>query len=67
MEQLAKWLKNNNIAEVECITPVQSGIVRGEFMPREEFIAEYEGFKRVISSCYRPYSAGQTSSRTDVA
>lgn len=40
MEQLVKWLKENNITEVECITPDQTGIARGKIMPTEKFIAE---------------------------
>jgi glutamine synthetase len=40
MEQLAKWLKENNITEVECITPDQTGIARGKIMPTGKFIAE---------------------------
>ncbi|MYM64815.1 glutamine synthetase [Pseudomaricurvus sp. HS19] len=40
LDNLAKWLKENNITEVECITPDQTGIARGKIMPTEKFIAE---------------------------
>ncbi len=40
MQNLVKWLKENNITEVECITPDQTGIARGKIMPTEKFIAE---------------------------
>ncbi|MFC3851362.1 glutamine synthetase family protein [Salinispirillum marinum] len=40
MEKLTKWLKENNITEIECITPDQTGIARGKIMPTDKFIAE---------------------------
>ncbi|MDX1342570.1 glutamine synthetase family protein [Reinekea sp. G2M2-21] len=40
MEQLKKWLKDNKITEIECITPDQTGIARGKIMPTDKFIAE---------------------------
>ncbi|WP_101757866.1 glutamine synthetase family protein [Oceanicoccus sp. KOV_DT_Chl] len=40
MQQLAKWLEENKITEVECITPDQTGIARGKIMPTGKFIAE---------------------------
>lgn len=40
MEKLVKWLKQNNITEVECITSDQTGIARGKIMPTQKFLAE---------------------------
>lgn len=40
MEELIKWLKDNHVTEVECITPDQTGIARGKIMPTSKFIAE---------------------------
>ncbi|MEJ2042842.1 MAG: glutamine synthetase family protein [Reinekea sp.] len=40
MEQLKKWLTENKITEIECITPDQTGIARGKIMPTDKFIAE---------------------------
>lgn len=40
MENLKKWLEENKITEIECITPDQTGIARGKIMPTNKFIAE---------------------------
>ncbi|MCH2158023.1 MAG: glutamine synthetase family protein [Oleiphilaceae bacterium] len=40
MQKIINWLTENNITEVECITPDQTGIARGKIMPTEKFIAE---------------------------
>ncbi|MEX2321324.1 MAG: glutamine synthetase, partial [Saccharospirillum sp.] len=40
MDELIKWLKDNRVTEVECITPDQTGIARGKIMPTSKFIAE---------------------------
>ena len=40
MKKLTKWLEENKITEIECITPDQTGIARGKIMPTDKFIAE---------------------------
>lgn len=40
MENLIKWLKENRITEIECITPDQTGIARGKIQPTSKFINE---------------------------
>ena len=40
MEKLKKWLAENKITEIECITADQTGIARGKIMPTDKFIAE---------------------------
>lgn len=40
MENLIKWLKDNRITEVECVTPDQTGIARGKIQPTSKFINE---------------------------
>lgn len=40
MENLIKWLKDNRITEIECITPDQTGIARGKIQPTSKFINE---------------------------
>ena len=36
-ESLAKWLRENRVAEVECVTPDFAGIGRGKVMPATKF------------------------------
>ncbi|MCH8552796.1 MAG: glutamine synthetase family protein [Natronospirillum sp.] len=40
MKKLTQWLNDNQITEIECITPDQTGIARGKIMPTDKFIAE---------------------------
>ncbi|MFC3149764.1 glutamine synthetase family protein [Litoribrevibacter euphylliae] len=40
MKNITKWLNDNKITEVECITSDQTGIARGKIMPTSKFIAE---------------------------
>ncbi|MBU2864582.1 glutamine synthetase family protein [Reinekea forsetii] len=40
MKKLTKWLEENKITEIECITPDQTGIARGKIMPTDKFIDE---------------------------
>ena len=39
-EQLAKFLKDHRIHEVECVIPDMTGIARGKIVPRNLFLAE---------------------------
>lgn len=38
IEELDKWLKSENIDDIECMVPDSAGIARGKAMPREKFI-----------------------------
>ena len=40
MDNLIKWLKDNRITEIECVTPDQTGIARGKIQPTSKFINE---------------------------
>ena len=39
MAAIEKWLKENNISEVECLVPDMTGNARGKFIPAHQFIA----------------------------
>lgn len=36
----AQWLESNEIEEMECITPDQSGVPRGKIMPAKKFLSQ---------------------------
>ncbi len=38
IEELDKWLKSENIDDIECMVPDNAGIARGKSMPRAKFI-----------------------------
>jgi glutamine synthetase len=38
-DELADWLRERRIVEVECLVPDMNGMMRGKIVPREEFIA----------------------------
>ncbi|MDD1792873.1 glutamine synthetase family protein [Enterovibrio makurazakiensis] len=42
MSKLKKWLKDNEITEVECVVGDLSGIARGKIAPVDKFISEGE-------------------------
>ncbi|MEI8608578.1 hypothetical protein P4S70_05835 [Enterovibrio sp. Hal110] len=42
MNKLKKWLKDNEITEVECVVGDLSGIARGKIAPVDKFISEGE-------------------------
>lgn len=42
MESLKKWVKENNISEIECVIPDMNGMSRGKLMPARKFINEGE-------------------------
>jgi len=44
MDNIIKWLKDNNIQEVQCLTGDQNGISRGKILPVNKFI-EDGGFR----------------------
>ena len=44
MEQIAKWIADRKITEVEAMVPDQSGIARGKIVPAEKFIHD-EGMR----------------------
>lgn len=37
--QIAKWLRDRRVTEVECMVPDMSGIARGKILPTEKFLA----------------------------
>ena len=37
-EQFDKWIKENRIAEVECLVPDMNGVVRGKVLPASKFL-----------------------------
>ena len=39
-QELADWLKANNISEVECLVPDMTGSARGKFIPANKFLKE---------------------------
>ncbi len=42
MKKLTKWLKDNEITEVECVVSDMSGIARGKIAPVDKFLNEGE-------------------------
>lgn len=52
-EQFDKWIKENRIAEVECLVPDMNGVVRGKVLPANKFIQSVrDNTLRVPSSLY---------------
>ena len=52
-EQFDKWIKENRIAEVECLVPDMNGVVRGKVLPANKFIQSVrDNSLRVPSSLY---------------
>ena len=39
-EEIRKWLRDNQITEVECLVPDMTGNARGKFIPADKFIKE---------------------------
>jgi len=37
--QIAKWLRDRRVTEVECMVPDMSGIARGTILPTNKFLA----------------------------
>ncbi len=40
MDNIKKWLKNNNISDVECLVPDMTGTPRGKFVPSREYFKQ---------------------------
>ena len=38
---LAKWLTDRRVSEIECMVPDMSGIARGKILPTEKFLSSY--------------------------
>lgn len=41
--QIAKWLRDRRVTEVECMVPDMSGIARGKILPTNKFLAAVDG------------------------
>jgi len=41
-EELAHWIRENRVDEVECVTPDMAGVARGKVMPSSKYIREPE-------------------------
>lgn len=43
IEEIADWLKERRITEVECLVPDMAGIARGKILPTNKFLAGLKG------------------------
>jgi glutamine synthetase len=59
MQDLARWIADNGIAEVECIIPDMNGIIRGKVVPAAKFRKVVDGMSlRMPSSIFMVTVAG---------
>jgi len=50
---LAAWINERGIAEVECIIPDMNGIQRGKVLPANKFLKSFaDRSLRIPSSCF---------------
>ncbi len=50
---LAEWLRERRVTEVECIIPDMSGIARGKIVPKQKFSTP---LMKACSGCRSPSS-----------
>jgi glutamine synthetase len=60
MDELARWVKDNAIAEVECLAPDLNGILRGKVLPAAKLLqARRDGALRLPSSIFAVTVTGE--------
>jgi glutamine synthetase len=60
MDELTRWVKDNAIAEVECLAPDLNGILRGKVLPAAKLLqARRDGALRLPSSVFAVTVTGE--------
>ncbi len=60
MDELTRWVKDNGIAEVECLIPDLNGVLRGKVLPAAKFLqSSRDGALRLPSSVFAVTVTGE--------
>lgn len=60
MDELARWVKDNGIAEVECLIPDLNGVLRGKVLPAAKLLqSQRDGTLRLPSSVFAVTVTGE--------
>lgn len=60
MDDLTRWVKDNGIAEVECLIPDLNGVLRGKVLPAAKLLqAQQDGALRLPSSVFAVTVTGE--------
>lgn len=60
MDELTRWVKDNGIAEVECLIPDINGVLRGKVLPAAKFLqSSRDGALRLPSSVFAVTVTGE--------
>ena len=60
MDELTRWVKDNGIAEVECLIPDLNGVLRGKVLPAPKFLlSQRDGTLRLPSSVFAVTVTGE--------
>jgi len=60
MDELTRWVKDNGIAEVECLIPDLNGVLRGKLLPAAKLLqSQRDGTLRLPSSVFAVTVTGE--------
>jgi glutamine synthetase len=60
MDELTRWVKDNGVAEVECLIPDLNGVLRGKVLPAAKLLqAQRDGTLRLPSSVFAVTVTGE--------
>jgi glutamine synthetase len=66
MEDLAKWVRDRGVAEVECLVPDMNGVLRGKVLPAAKLLASLrDGSLRLPSSVFQVTVTGEYAGADD--